>query len=318
MKSRSLRLALGLVLAFTGLACGDGDGPPGEDIGSDEQSLIYANGISVNGISVNGISVNGISVNGISVNGVAITGVTLSATKFTGKNSSGQTITGAQFVGSKFVATKADGTTINLRVDSATVGTGANTDVWMYDMSMEVSAGRWSPMCGLEANGVTPILAVPVNGVWDYRSGVTGGGAWTASSTTFTFACRNAAAAKCVEMGYKPWKTLPTGTGSLLNHHLSCVRLIRADYCGDGKSWTENGKLVNIYDKYGLQTDAASWPAEAEWTQNGARCITPTTDTRARQRVAQIPSCFPTKFSITCGSTANFTSAGTLLITEVQ
>jgi hypothetical protein len=33
--------------------------------------------------------------------------------------------------------------------------------------------------------------------------------------------------------GYKPWGHAPEGT-SLAAYYQTCVRLVRADYCGDG------------------------------------------------------------------------------------
>ena len=31
-----------------------------------------------------------------------------------------------------------------------------------------------------------------------------------------------------------------------MDHHQACVRMVRADYCGDGRSWTVNGRRVNL------------------------------------------------------------------------
>ena len=105
---------------------------------------------------------------------------------------------------------------------------------------------------------------MPLSGTWNLGSGVVGGGSWTNSSTTFTFGCRGAALAKCVELGYKPWKIV-NGV-SLRNHHQACVRMIRADYCGDGKPWTQDGTPINVYDSLNIQTDAATYKLDAEWT----------------------------------------------------
>ena len=49
-----------------------------------------------------------------------------------------------------------------------------------------------------------------------------------------------------MELGYKPWKTV--GGVSLRDHHQTCTRVLRADYCGNGVSHTQDGTLINIWD----------------------------------------------------------------------
>jgi hypothetical protein len=62
------------------VACGTvGEAPETtESLGTQEQELGAANGITVNGITVNGITVNGITVNGITVNGITVNGLATS------------------------------------------------------------------------------------------------------------------------------------------------------------------------------------------------------------------------------------------------
>ena len=45
--------------------------------------------------------------------------------------------------------------------------------------------------------------------------------------------CTGGAKGKCIRFGYQPWRTLPDGT-SLDPYYQACVRLVRADYGGDG------------------------------------------------------------------------------------
>ena len=107
--------------------------------------------------------------------------------------------------------------------------------------------------------------------------------------TTFTFGCRHQAALeKCVELGYKPWATgtavtttgAPYSIGSLADLHQSCVRAIRADYCGDGVAHTRPGTPIDIMDYASIQkhdpTDIytnGAFTADAEWTSAGATCV---------------------------------------------
>jgi len=108
----------------------------------------------------------------------------------------------------------------------------------------------------VDASGA-PRHAVPLANRWDYRSGVEGGGSEIEEPSRFTFACAGYALAECVEMGYRSWATALSCVGgdckkvSLAPLHQACTRMLRADYCGDGASFTINGTLINVYDHLG-------------------------------------------------------------------
>jgi len=265
------------------------------------------NGMSLNGMSLNGMSLNGMSLNGMSLNGMSLNGMSLNGTQLTGKNASGATLSGTALVGAKMNATLSNGGTLVLRVDAAALLPAPNNDVWAYTVRYAQAGGVWAPLCGTASNGV-PVQAVALAGTWNNGSGVTGGGSWISSATAFTFGCRGTALAKCVELGYKPWKTV-NGV-SLRNHHQACTRMIRADYCGDGKSWTVDGTQINVYDSMAIQADAANWPVDAEWLPTGARCIQLSRSFTTQQ---QKPTCFTAK----AGACGNFTK-GALLIDEYK
>lgn len=117
-----------------------------------------------------------------------------------------------------------------------------------------------------------------VQGKWSAAEGVPGGGGKTrfdgSGAPYLTFACLaspngrgGGAIGKCVVNGYKPW----------VNHakdrlHQACVRMYRADFCGDGVSWTENGNPIDLWDSYSpaIQTSETSWASEAVWEAAGA------------------------------------------------
>ncbi|HET6467027.1 MAG TPA: ADYC domain-containing protein [Geminicoccaceae bacterium] len=88
-------------------------------------------------------------------------------------------------------------------------------------------------------------------------------GRWTATGEhlpgpgTFGITCTGGATGKCVRYGYKPWGEDAEGR-PLWDLHQTCVRLVRADYCGDGVSWTETGTLIDLYDRRGIQARSAS------------------------------------------------------------
>ena len=145
-------------------------------------------------------------------------------------------------------------------------------------------------------------MAIAIGGQWDYSHGEPDDGRKTieqgnpAYNTQITFACVNGAIGKCVEQaGYKPWATTPmecTGSQLIGNYrclqttqeliHESCVRMVRADYCGDGVDHTMDGMDLDVYDAPGVihetpyGPDGAStvpYGHEAEWTPKGARCL---------------------------------------------
>jgi ADYC domain len=66
--------------------------------------------------------------------------------------------------------------------------------------------------------------------------------------------CTGDAEGKCVRFGYKPWGHAADGT-PLAPYYQACVRLVRADYCGDGVGHTRNGMPIDIFDRIGVQRD---------------------------------------------------------------
>ena len=55
----------------------------------------------------------------------------------------------------------------------------------------------------------------------------------------------------------------------------ACVRLVRADYCGDGEGSTRDGTLIDLYDDRGIQQSDSDpmQEFEAGWTAAGAVCV---------------------------------------------
>ncbi len=250
--------------------------PPAEDV--TVQGLKSLNGKSLNGTSLNGTSLNGKSLNGTSLNGVSLEGAPLDLS----------------VVGSTWVGTASNGVTVPLRIDAATSSGTLN----FYTVSYQTSTG-WSPLC-VDATGL-PVAAIAVPGTWDATA------SYAASSTSFTFACRFKSIAKCVEMGYVPWI-------GYADYMAGCVRLLRADYCGTGVSYTADGTLINLYDSAGIQLDTEMWGAEAEWTPAGARCVNVGNSRFANVAPSQAPPCFKT---LSKGNGCGDFADGGLLIDEL-
>jgi hypothetical protein len=139
-------------------------------------------------------------------------------------------------------------------------------ETYLYTVFYLDSANaQWKNLCTPDAENVAK--AIPLTGSWDKT------GAHTESSDIITFGCTSGVLAKCVRMGYKPWKTV-NGT-SLRDYHQACTRMARADYCGNGKSHTRDGTPINIYDELGIQkkTPHSGMVFEAAWSPEGATFI---------------------------------------------
>jgi hypothetical protein len=285
-------------------------------VGGVVAGLAAANGPTLNGRNVNGRNVNGPLMNGMLVSvryGGATRGgmnVALPMQELWLEGSAlhgamrGEELSGTDLVHLRLVGNLDDGSTVPLRIDGVSQGSGVDQDVWSYDVSFQDDkTGAWHPICAT-ADG-TPLKAIPLEGTWNYKQGVAGGGSKIHDTSVFTFACDGAALAKCVRFGYKPWQSV--GGVSLEEHHQACTRLIRADFCGDGTSYTQDGNWVNLYDTQNVQTDSEPWVAEAEWTGEGAACFT--SQTRATTPV----QCSDGRLVSTCGTRF---SPNTLIISE--
>ncbi len=285
-------------------------------------ALVVDNGRQVNGRSVNGRSVNGRDVNGRNVNGRNVDGVRLAGGKM-----HGLALQRLFIDGSELVAVRADGTlargdevvgleligetaTGPLRLTIAGVSTDdGQPDLYRYDVT---AYERWGeePLC--EGEEGQRAAAIALRGTWDERTGD-----HRDDEDRFTFACHGFVLAKCAEMGYAPWRSAERCVSarclreSLASAHQACTRLLRADYCGDGRAWTRDGLLINVYDAYGIQVDTEPWAAEAEWLPEGARCLS-----EARWKRGAIPVCGRRLEDPSCGDPANLAAGLSLLVTE--
>ena len=301
----SLPLLAAMLLSGNFLAGCGGEGTV-ETLDVTSAALLSSNGKSMNGKSMNGKSMNGTSLTGLFVTQVALvpavganklTDVVLSASVF---SSAKAKLSGAGFVGAVWTATLSNGSSIPLTAAAIGALPAPNADLTGYAMTYPTADLGLQPLCGLEADG-TPVLAVPLAGTWNFGQGVTGGGDYTSTNNSFTFACRHAAIAKCVELGYKPWLS---GGGAMQSYLTTCTRVLRADYCGNGSSYTVDGTVIDLYDNFVVQADATpTWPVEAQWHPGGAACITPGTYDRFSLAGLAAPPCYAKKTTATstCG-----------------
>lgn len=287
------------------------DEEEGYEVGDVDLEGRVVNGRVINGRVINGRLINGttfsgyivsVSLDHVLLNGAYVNGVSLLKSKFT-KN----TTTGAGFNGAVFDGTLSDGKIIPMKITSVRQ---AAADLWAYNVQYQTDVG-WKAAC-TDANGA-PVESYPLNGVWNHAEGVVGGGARTTPAGKFSFGCRNfGAIGKCVDFGYVPWRSV-SGT-SLLTYHDACVRAVRADWCGDGRSGTQDGNLINLFDRKNVQADTEVWPGEAEWSAAGATCLNKARVTSGTLRGEVFPDCAKIKQKDVCGN--SFTQAASLAATE--
>lgn len=92
-------------------------------------------------------------------------------------------------------------------------------------------------------------------------------GAITQRSNTLYLACTSGAVGKAVVWGYKPWERS-------LAEFAAAVRMVRADYCYDGRSWTTPGTPVEVRDRWHINDFLnEDHPTEALWGEDGLVCL---------------------------------------------
>lgn len=130
-------------------------------------------------------------------------------------------------------------------------------------------------LCAQSAGPAGWAWAVPLKGVFN---SVTGNRA--DSTSVFTLGCESGVIAKCYRWGYKPWMDGPL-TGKVTLAHHACTRMARADYCGNGTSYTQDGTPIRPWDS--LVPNIIPAPAtdggtagvtfEAGWHGSGPACL---------------------------------------------
>ncbi len=168
------------------------------------------------------------------------------------------------------------GREVELRIDDVQ----HDADVSHYAVSVREADG-WCPYCRSGA------VTVVVPGAWDVR------GDYVDDPLLTTFACIDGAIGKCVRLGYAPWASF-AGV-SLREHHLACIRMLRADYCGDGSANTEDGTPIEIWDPLGVvrrgRVDRRT-AFEAAWSRDGAVALDAPRHGELAEVVARCPERF--------------------------
>ena len=174
----------------------------------------------------------------------------------------------------------------------------------LYGIDVINSDGTTSPLCGADRDGVS--AAIPVAALFNTH------GDRVESATQFTFSCTSGVIAKCYRWGYRPWLQGSGSPDEFTNLHWACVRMARADYCGNGQTWTHTGTLINMWDLAPapgpFQAHGPGDPTflfEAGWSTRGAVCL-------SKQRWATLPTAIAASCPDRLVPPGASTSAGTV------
>lgn len=178
----------------------------------------------------------------------------------------GSTREGTALVGA-VLAVARGGRTIRVRIAGAEPdASDPHGEILLYDFRLITPRGE-EPFCAPDPDGRR--VGFPLVG----RSDPTGILSFTDRST-FELVCTSGAQGKCARFGYAPWRQAPDGR-PMIDWYNACIRLLRADYCGDGRPFTRDGTLVDIYDHLGGYRSGADprLSFEAAWGPEGAVCV---------------------------------------------
>jgi hypothetical protein len=173
------------------------------------------------------------------------------------------TLRGEAIAGTTLTTVDEQGRTLTLNIRDVEVDpTDLDREVYLYTLFYQnATTSQWQNLCQPDRNGVAK--AIPLAGQWDKTGAHLDNG-------QITVACTSSVLAKCVRLGYKPWKIV--NGQSLRNYHQACTRMLRADYCGNGIAHTQEGTPIDIYDRLNIQQPIANndMVFEAAWSPEGA------------------------------------------------
>jgi len=175
-------------------------------------------------------------------------------------------LSGAELVGAEL---ELDGLG-TLRIDAAERDHDARfDDSWLYRARLRAAgADDFEDFCEPDPSGDTRLLF--------FQGDVDGNLRYVDDTDRFAMSCVSGVQAKCLRWGYQPWRQAPFGGMSLAPYFEACLRLARADHCGDGVTGTSEGNLIDIYDRVGVQApevDPGELRFEAGWDGQGAVCV---------------------------------------------
>ncbi len=238
-------------------------------------------GRTLQGVELENLSLLGFRYANATLNGDALTDLRIVKGELLAERN-GVTVRGTALAGALIYGDATDGTqTVEVEYRIATIQAElsahdpTNTgNTFLYRVE-QFATDTWVDACDLDEDGRQ--AAIPIAMTWNTTADR------VPSATHFTFGCTSAAIGKCYRWGYRPWLT-GYGGADFSAMHQTCTRTARADYCGDGSSFTEDGTSINIWDrlpapgpiqKHGL-LPPLGYLFEAGWNTEGAVCLSRT------------------------------------------
>jgi hypothetical protein len=239
-------------------------------------------GVQLQGNQLKGMAMVGFQFAGATQNGAPLTNVRVEHGELVAEQG-GTTLHGDSLVGAHLIAQfrniKSNPQTTATAEYRITAVAEENTELYdptgtggtyLYTLEQNVDGtDDWQPACKVDNDGNR--AAIPLTAIWNEHGDRVG------SSTRFTFGCTTGVIAKCYRWGYRPWVT---GYGDLATTHEACTRMARADYCGNGKPHTQEGTIINFWDKIPSpgpiephQPPSLGMLFEAGWSATGAVCL---------------------------------------------
>jgi hypothetical protein len=196
-------------------------------------------------------------------------GIRAEGTEFRVTLSDGRVLSSAHLVGAVLSVAGLNSELQTVRIDAVEPDpVDPDHEVQLHTLSvLDHATGSWSNLCDPGPDGVAK--AFPLSGSWSPD------GRHLSVEQAFSLICTGGAIGKCVRWGYKPWRSTSAGV-SLWDYHQACVRMVRADYGGDGVGHTRDDTPIDVFDQLGIvppASDPGKLTFEASWGAHGAICI---------------------------------------------
>lgn len=170
------------------------------------------------------------------------------------------TYRGADFLGAEWDLTFVDGGGGEIPASmwiAAYTAAGAHKYTFKYNDA----ANQPQFVCDADPDGAYASVAIPDVSVHAVTGEV------VEREDTLYLGCTSGAVGKAVVWGYAPWDR-----GAV--DFEAAIRVVRADYCGTGASWTVPGTHLQLADAWDVNDFVdAEQPTEALWGQSGALCV---------------------------------------------
>lgn len=193
---------------------------------------------------------------------VEVTAVAAEGTQFRLTLSDGRVLRSPELAGATLTIATAHGPR-RIKLETVERDPNAKADgVWLHTMMVEQPDGSMVPLCNAGPDGRRQGFPLSSRMHDDGRTETT-------APEIFDLVCTGGARAKCVRFGYRPWLADESALYS------TCVRMVRADYCGDGAGTTRDGMSIDLYDDKGIQAadNQPDQAFEAGWSPEGAVCV---------------------------------------------